>query len=128
MLESARLDRWLLAARLFKTRALAAKAIAGGRVEVNEARAKPARPIRAGDRIRVRIGPYQFLLVVKTLALRRGSAEVAGQLYDEEPASREARERIREQHRLAARMRSPEQRGRPTKRERREWEKLRARE
>ncbi len=128
MLESARLDRWLWAARLFKTRALAAKAIAGGRVEVNEARAKPARPIHPGDRIRVRIGPYQFLLVVKALALRRGSAETAGQLYDEEPASREARERIREQHRLAARMRSPEQSGRPTKRDRREWEKLRARE
>jgi ribosome-associated heat shock protein Hsp15 len=128
MLESARLDRWLWATRLFKTRALAVKAIAGGRVEVNEAKAKPARPIRPGDRIRVRIGPYQYLLVVKALAQRRGSAEDAGQLYDEEPASREARERIREQHRLAARMRSPAPSGRPTKRDRREWEKLRARE
>jgi len=127
-LESARLDRWLWAARLFKTRALAAKAIAGGRVEVNQARAKPARPIRLGDLIRVRIGPYQYLLVVKALALRRGSAEAAGQLYEEDVASREARERIREQHRRAARIRAPEQSGRLTKRDRREWERLRGRE
>jgi ribosome-associated heat shock protein Hsp15 len=128
MLESARLDRWLWAARLFKTRALAAKAIVGGRLEVNEARAKPARPIRPGDRIQIRIGPYHYLLVVKALALRRGNAETAGQLYEEEPGSREARERIREQHRLAAKMRSPEHSGRPTKRDRREWERLRGRE
>ncbi len=97
-------------------------------MEVNDGKAKPARPVRPGDRVRVRIGPYQYLLIVKGLAVRRGNAQAAGELYDEEPGSREARERIREQHRLAAEMRGPEQSGRPTKRDRRKWERLRGRE
>jgi ribosome-associated heat shock protein Hsp15 len=123
----ARLDRWLWATRLFKTRALAAKAVDGGRVEVNDEKAKPAKALRPGDLVRVRIGPYEYRLVVRALDVRRGNATQAAALYEEEPASRERRERIAEQHRLAARM-SDTRNERPSKRDRREIGKLKGRE
>src|SRR5881628_2915534 len=87
-----RLDKWLWAARFFKTRALASEAIAGGKVQVNGDRAKRARPLQVGDEVRVRQGPYEFLVVVRALSGRRGSAAVAAGLYDERPESRAARE------------------------------------
>ena len=123
MPDTARLDRWLWAARLFKTRALAAQAVDGGRVEVNEEKAKPAKAIRVGSLVRVRIGPYEYRLTVRALSVRRGSAADAAQLYEEEAASRERRERIAEQHRLAARM-SGSRNERPSKRDRRELGRL----
>jgi ribosomal 50S subunit-recycling heat shock protein len=78
-----RLDKWLWAARFFKTRTLAAEAIDGGKVEVNGERAKRARLVQADDRIRLRDGAYEWLLVVKDIAQRRGSATIAQQLYEE---------------------------------------------
>jgi ribosome-associated heat shock protein Hsp15 len=125
--DTARLDRWLWATRLFKTRALAAKAVDGGRVEVNEEKAKPAKAIRVGDGVRVRLGPYEYQLVVRALSVRRGSATEAATLYEEVPASRERRERLAEQHRLAARM-SDSRNERPSKRDRRALGKLKGRE
>jgi len=99
---TARLDRWLWAARFFKTRALAAGAIAGGKVEVHGAKAKPAKAVRPGDVIRLRLGPYEYVLTVRAVSERRGPATVAVTLYEEDPDSRARRLRLAEQHRLAA--------------------------
>ena len=78
-----RLDKWLWAARFFKTRALAAEAIDGGKVEVNGDRAKRAKLVHAGDEIRLRQGPVEWQLLVQDVAERRGSAEIAQRLYEE---------------------------------------------
>ncbi len=123
MTDHCRLDRWLWAARLFKTRALAAAAIDGGKVQLNGARAKPSKPVHPGDRLRVRVGPFEHALVVRALSERRGRAEEARQLYDETAESRTARERLAEQLRLAP---SPVYRGkgRPTKKDRRQLRRL----
>jgi len=123
-----RLDKWLWAARFFKTRGLAAAAIDGGKVEVNGEKAKRAKPVRPGDSIRVRLGPYEHRLTVVALAAQRGPAAVAAGLYQEDPAGKEIRERIQEQHRLAARISGSGATGRPTKRDRREMGKLKGRE
>ncbi len=122
-----RLDRWLWAARLFKTRALAAAAIAGGKVEVNGARAKRAKLLQVGDRLRVRRGPFDYHLTVRGLSERRGPPAEAAALYGEAPEGKRARERLAEQLRTAP---SPAYRGkgRPTKKERREIERLRGEE
>ncbi len=90
----ARLDKWLWAARIFKTRQLAAKAISGGHVVVNNGRAKPARMIRAGDELRIRKGPYIYELTVLALSHRRGSATVAKSLYSESESSQVDRDRL----------------------------------
>jgi ribosome-associated heat shock protein Hsp15 len=127
-MESVRLDQWLWAARFFKTRSLAAAALDGGKVELNGERAKRSRLARQGDRIRLRQGAYEYLMTVTALAAKRGSAEVAAGLYQEDEASRAARARIAEQHRLAARLHGGIQPGRPTKRDRRELGKLKGRE
>jgi ribosome-associated heat shock protein Hsp15 len=122
-----RLDKWLWAARFYKTRSLAAEAIAGGKVQVNGERVKRAKPLQVGDEIRIRQGPYEHQVVVHGLAERRGPASDAAQLYQETPASRAAREA------MALKLKSlhaafvPE-RGRPTKKDRREIEKLKRRE
>lgn len=118
-----RLDRWLWAARFFKTRALASAAIAGGKVHVNGARAKPAKPLRVGDALRVRVGPYEWLLTVRAVTQRRGSAKDAQLLYDESPEGRAERERLADAHRLAPSPRY-EGKGRPTKKDRRKLELL----
>jgi ribosome-associated heat shock protein Hsp15 len=89
-----RLDKWLWAARFFKTRSLAAEAIAGGKVQVNGDRAKRARPVQLGDQIRVRLGPYEHDVVVRALSSRRGPATAAAALYDETPESITARETL----------------------------------
>ncbi len=89
-----RLDKWLWAARFFKTRSLAADAIDGGKVEVNGERGKRAKLIQADDRIRLRDGPYEWQLVVRDTAQRRGSAQVAQQLYEETVESRARREAV----------------------------------
>ena len=89
-----RLDKWLWAARIFKTRQLAVKAINGGHVEVNGQRAKPSKPARVGDEILVRKGPYTFSLVIDGLSDRRGPPRVAQTLYTESEESVNERERL----------------------------------
>lgn len=115
-----RLDKWLWAARFFKTRSLATEAIAGGKVEVNGERAKPAKAIKPGDEVRLRQGPYEHTLIVRALAERRGPASVAQALYEETEASRAARERLAAQLRMAPATFVYEEKGRPTKKDRRD--------
>jgi ribosome-associated heat shock protein Hsp15 len=121
-----RLDKWLWAARFYKTRSLAAEAIGGGKVQVNGDRAKRARPLAIGDEVRVRQGPYEHTVVVRVLSERRGPATQAATLYEETAASREARERLAIQLKTLHSAFVPD-RGRPTKRDRREIEKLKGR-
>jgi ribosome-associated heat shock protein Hsp15 len=108
----------LWAARFFKTRALAAEAIAGGKVQVNGVRVKRAKHLKVGDRIRVRKGPYEHLLTVRVLSERRGPAQDAALLYEEAAESKAARERLSEQLKVAASTFS-HSKGRPTKKDRR---------
>ena len=121
---SVRLDAWLWSARFFKTRALAADAIAGGKVLVGDARAKRAKPVRIGDQLRVRRGPFDYQITVRALSARRLGAQAAATLYDEDPDGKRAREHLAEQLRLAPSV-GYEGKGRPTKRERRELDRLR---
>ncbi len=120
---SVRVDRWLWAARFFKTRALAAAAVAGGKVQVNDSRAKPAKQLHVGDSLRVRVGPYEWILTVRAVTERRGSARDAQLLYDESAEGRANRERLAEAHKIAP---APtyQGKGRPTKKERRELQRL----
>jgi ribosome-associated heat shock protein Hsp15 len=122
--ESVRLDKWLWAARFYKTRALAAHAIAAGRVEVNGAPAKAARGLSIGDRLRVRKPPYAFIIRVLAVSEQRGPAKQAVTLYEEDSEGKAARERLAHQLRIAP---SPafDGKGRPTKRDRRELDRLR---
>jgi ribosome-associated heat shock protein Hsp15 len=115
-----RLDKWLWAARFFKTRSLATEAIAGGKVEVNGERAKPAKPLKLGDQVRLRLGPYEHTLIVRELSGHRGPASVAQTLYEETQASREARERLAAQLKMAPATFVYEEKGRPTKKDRRQ--------
>ena len=119
-----RLDKWLWATRFFKTRALAAEAVAGGRVEVGGHRVKPGRDVKVGDVIRLRIGPYVHVVTARALSGHRGPAVEAAKLYEEDPASRAEREKLREQHRLAAHAFAFGE-GKPSKKERRALEELR---
>jgi ribosome-associated heat shock protein Hsp15 len=118
MNDKVRLDKWLWAARFFKTRALATEAVNGGHVEVAGARVKPARPVKIGDEITIRKGTQAFIVHVRALSERRGSASVAQQLYEETEESRRKREAAAEQHRFAALL-SPAPGRRPDKRDRR---------
>jgi ribosome-associated heat shock protein Hsp15 len=119
-----RLDKWLWAARLFKTRALAAEAVDRGGVTVNELAAKPAREVHLGDRIGLRqtVGPWRQV-VVRGLSTVRGPAPVAQTLYEETAQSRQAREQAAEQRRLAPEPAASQVQGRPTKRDRRELDR-----
>ena len=115
-----RLDKWLWAARFFKTRTLAVEAIEGGRVSVNGDRAKPAKELKVGDAVSVRRPPFEFAVVVKALSDKRGPAAVAALLYAEAEESRARRAA------LAAEMKSlpqPRFKGRPTKKTRRDYER-----
>ncbi len=122
--ERVRIDKWLWAARFFKTRSLATEAVDGGKVDVNGARAKPAKLVGPGDEVRVRVGPQLFVVHVTDTAERRGSAEVARGLYEETEESRLARERAREVQRLSP---IAFDEGRPDKRDRRDLRKFRGR-
>jgi ribosome-associated heat shock protein Hsp15 len=127
--ERVRIDRWLWAARFYKTRSLATAAVNGGKVEVNGERAKPARLIRLGDAVSVRQPPFEWQLLVRGLAARRGPASVAQGLYEETPESRAARQRLQEQLRVAQPLFVYEEKGRPTKKDRRmidRWDKGRS--
>lgn len=118
-----RLDRWLWAARFFKTRALSAAALDGGRVDVNGERAKRARLIRVGDRVRFRIGPMEYVLTVLALSERRGPAKAAATLYQEDPMAKQAREERALQLRTMPTA-FYDGKGRPSKKQRRELDRL----
>ena len=90
--DKTRIDKWLWAARFYKTRSLAAEAVAGGKVQVNGERVKRAKPLQVGDEIRIRQGPYEHHVVVRELSSQRGPAARALQLYEETAQSRSARE------------------------------------
>jgi ribosome-associated heat shock protein Hsp15 len=122
--EHVRIDKWLWAARFFKTRTAATEAIVGGRVHVNGMRAKPAKEIRPRDTVEVSIGELRWTVVVAGLADKRGSASLAQTLYDETPESRTRRE----QHALERRVARPpgaDLGARPTKQARRRLDALR---
>jgi ribosome-associated heat shock protein Hsp15 len=115
-----RVDKWLWAARFFKTRALAVEAIGAGRVSVNGERSKPAKLVKVGDRLQIRRPPFEHAIVVKALSDKRGPAAAAATLYEETEESRARRALI------AAEMKSqpqPHFKGRPTKKTRRDYER-----
>ena len=120
-----RIDKWLWAARFFKTRSLAADAVGGGKVSLNGDGVKPAKMVQIGDEVRVRLGPYEHVVTVRGLSERRGPASVAQALYEETAASVAAREKLSEQLRMAPAAFVYEEKGRPTKRDRREIERFR---
>jgi ribosome-associated heat shock protein Hsp15 len=122
-----RLDKWLWAARFYKTRSLAAEAIAGGKVQVNGDRVKRAKPVQIGDEVRIRLGPYEHLVLVRGVSERRGPASSAAELYAEKPESVAAREAMAIQLKSLHAAFVPE-RGRPTKKDRREINRLKGRE
>lgn len=113
-----RIDKWLWCARFFKTRSLAAQAVEGGKVQWQDERCKPAREIRVGDKLRIRVGETEWEIVVCGLSDKRGSAPIAQTLYEETAESRNKRE---EQTALRKLNKEPalEIKGRPTKRDRR---------
>jgi ribosome-associated heat shock protein Hsp15 len=116
--ERVRIDKWLWAARFFKTRALASEAVDGGKVHVNGDRVKAARALRPGDRLEIRRGQEELEVVVRVLSEQRGPATAAQALYEETEASVTKRQAVAEQQRaLAAAM--PRFEGRPDKRSRR---------
>ena len=116
--EKVRLDKWLWAARFFKTRALASEAISGGHVHLNGNRVKPARAVNVGDLLSIRKGEIEFQIEVLALSTRRGPAREAVALYEESEESKEAREVYAEQRRLMAAS-GPAPKKRPDKRDRR---------
>ncbi|HSC09239.1 MAG TPA: S4 domain-containing protein [Steroidobacteraceae bacterium] len=120
----ARIDRWLWCARLYKSRALASRAVAGGKVHVNGERVKASRAIVPGDRLSITRGAQALEVLVRALPERRGPASEASACYEETPASVARREQLREQHALAAAF-APRPEARPHKRERRLLLKLR---
>jgi ribosome-associated heat shock protein Hsp15 len=121
-----RLDKWLWAARFFKTRSLAVQAIEGGKVELNGERAKRSKGVQPGDTLRVRLGQYEHEIVVRALSERRGPASEAATLYEETAASRAARERLAIQLKSVTHDFSHEK-GRPSKKERRDIHRFRGR-
>jgi ribosome-associated heat shock protein Hsp15 len=118
-----RLDKWLWAARFFKTRSLAQQAIAAGRVKLNETRVKPSHELKVNDALAVRVGELEWQVVVRALSDKRGPAEQARKLYEESEASRAERARRQDLRRWGAEPAST-LKGRPTKRDRRLMEKL----
>jgi len=121
--EKFRLDKWLWAARFFKTRAIASDAIESGKVEVNGERPKRGKAVKVGDLIRVRLGPYEHHVVVRALSARRGPAAQAQLLYEETEASLQGRTLLAERLKAAPPPLFTEK-GRPTKKERRDLRRL----
>ena len=113
-----RVDKWLWAARFFKTRSLAQQAIAAGRVKLNEARVKSSHELKAGDALAIRVGDFEWHIIVNALSDKRGPAEQARKLYQETEASRAERERRMDLRRWGAEP-AKDLKGRPTKRDRR---------
>jgi len=122
-MEKLRIDKWLWAARFYKTRSLAVEEISKGRVQVNDQEAKPSREVKVGDTVALRQGPVTRTLVVRGISSQRGAAPVAQQLYEETPESIRLREAAAEQRRLNNDPAAAHDHGRPTKRDRRDIDK-----
>lgn len=118
-LERVRLDKWLWAARFYKTRSLAARAVEGGKVKLNGARSKPSKALKTGDRLHINIGGYTWDVIVLKLSDQRGPASQARELYAEDEASRLKRQLQVAERRLQAHP-GADLKGRPTKRARRQ--------
>src|SRR5690349_5228508 len=123
-IDETRIDKWLWAARFFKTRSQATAAVTGGKVEINGDPAKPSKPVKVGDRIRLRLGPAEYRITVTGIGERRGSAAVAQSLYEESAESIAERQRIASERRFASAP-SYEEKGRPSKKDRRDLERWR---
>ena len=123
-MDAVRIDRWLWAARFYKTRGLATDAVLGGHVQLNDARVKPAKDVHVGDRVLVRIGTLAWDVEVLGLSDRRGPASVARTLYAESEESIRAREAFVQQRRLAQPL-GADLGARPTKQDRRRLDALR---
>ena len=126
-MERLRIDKWLWAARFYKTRSLACEEVVKGRVQVSGVAVKPAREIKIGDTLQVRIGMLTRSVIVQALSDKRAAAPLAALLFEETPASIAMRSAAVEQRRLAPEPALSLTQGRPTKRQRRETEQARAR-
>jgi ribosome-associated heat shock protein Hsp15 len=124
--ERVRIDKWLWAARFFKTRGAATEAVNGGRVHVNDVRAKPSKDVAVGDVVELTVGEMPWTVVVRGIADKRGPASLAATLYEETPESRQGRER-RIADRRHARPVGADRGARPTKRDRRRIDDVRGR-
>jgi len=116
-MNSVRLDKWLWAARFFRTRSLAREAVSGGKIHLNGNRAKPAKQLNPGDELRIQRGEDEYIITIIKLSDRRGPATVAQGLYEESDENRSKREQLAEERRLqyqqhAGRGRRPDKRGR----------------
>jgi ribosome-associated heat shock protein Hsp15 len=121
-MDSLRIDKWLWAARFYKTRSLACDEVTKHRVQINGQDVKPAREVKVGDTLTVRQGNITKTIVVKGISAARGPAPVAQLLYEETPESIALRAKLAEQNRMAAEPAHSIERGRPTKRDRRQIE------
>ena len=121
-MDKVRIDKWLWAARFYKTRSLATEEIDKGRVRINDAEVKPAKEVKVGDTVTLRQGPVTRTLVVRGISDKRGGAPQAQLLYEETQASRDLRKQQAEQQRLEPA--HSQEHGRPTKRDRRSIEKI----
>ena len=126
MSERVRIDKWLWAARFFKTRAVASEAVGGGKVHINEQRAKPSREVRVGDILSITRGLDEFKVEVKALSIRRGPAADAQLLYEESEESQQQREQRQQERKLHAQA-IPIRDGKPNNRDRRIMDRLRGR-
>ena len=115
---SVRLDKWLWAARFFKTRSVAREAVSGGKVHLNGNRAKPGRSLAPGDELRIQRGEEEYIITVAELSARRGPAPIARTLYEESEENRIRREQLAEQRKLEHQQNATRER-RPDKRQRR---------
>jgi ribosome-associated heat shock protein Hsp15 len=122
--ETVRIDKWVWAARFFRTRGLATDAVLAGHIQLNGARVKPAKDVRAGDRVLIRIGPLEWDVEVLQVSDKRGPASVARTLYEESAESQKAREAFAAQRRLAQPL-GADLGARPTKQDRRRLDALR---
>lgn len=118
MESSVRLDKWLWAARFFKTRSVAREAVSGGKVRLNGSRAKPGRTLNIGDELRIQRGEDEYIISVAELSSRRGPAPVARTLYLESDENRLTREKLAAERSLGRQQNSARE-GRPDKRQRR---------
>ena len=121
-MEKLRIDKWLWAARFYKTRSLATEEIDKGRVRINDTEVKPAKEVKVGDTVVLRQGPVTRTLMVRGISDKRGGAPAAQLLYAELEASIKLREQLAEQHRLEPA--NSQEHGRPTKRDRRSIDKV----
>ena len=122
-MDKLRIDKWLWAARFYKTRSLAVEEVDKGRVRINDLEAKPSREVKAGDTVALRQGAVVRTLIVRGISSQRGSAPVAQQLYEETAESLVLRAKATEQRRLHSEPASSLEHGRPTKRDRRSEER-----